>query len=223
MNQFQYKLYPILDCPKDDNRQNSACISQNSEFFLPDILEDWSASPQIIPFIQLRLKNHTDAEIEKIYRHLSTNHPSLKIIINDYWRLAEKLGAFGFHLGKEDYAELTHAEKIELSRSKLFKGTSSHSAEDIRNLEPFWDYSGIGPVFGTNSKQTPYPTLGISQLGDIISLSKTPLVAIGGIGPDNYMELLTATGITIAAIASLSDKNSFYKMKEILESFTGSK
>ena len=44
------------------------------------------------------------------------------------------------------------------------------------------DYIGLGPIYPTQSKLNPDPTIGIEAAGQILSTPSIPVVAIGGIG-----------------------------------------
>ena len=55
-------------------------------------------------------------------------------------------------------------------------------------------YLGFGPVFGTTTKATAYPARGVAMLADAVRASPLPIVAIGGITPQNVAGV-AATGV----------------------------
>ena len=202
------KLYPILDfdfCNKQD-------IS------LTALIRLWRKFPDCISFFQLRAKSLGLSEYRNIYTELKLMFPSSNIIINDFWEFALEVNSFGLHIGKEDYAYLSQVERDRLKSAKyILKGTSSHSLEDLQNLElELWDYSGFGPIFPTLTKQTTNPILGVEILQKAISLTKIPLVPIGGIGIENFISLFGFGRILPASISMMANKKSLVKIVDFI-------
>lgn len=196
-------IYPILDI--------EFCNSNNIK--VPELLSLWLNHPSLIDFIQLRAKNETDTEIKYYYEEIKRAFPNLKIIINDRWNLALELQSFGVHLGKEDFLKLNKIEKDRLKNIPIYKGTSSHCIEDVKNLDPsFWSYSGFGPIFPTNTKVTNNAILGVDKLKEAVKISKVPIVAIGGINFENFTSVLETGVYKIASISLMSDKNMFERL-----------
>jgi thiamine-phosphate pyrophosphorylase len=156
----------------------------------------------------LRIKSKDDLGYLEIYLSLK-KFSNLNIIINDRWELALKENSFGLHLGKEDYESLENQAKIAIKNSSFIKGISSHSIEDIQNLENFWSYSGIGPLFHTITKNSPYNPIGISNLSKISEISPLPLVAIGGISLENIKDIAGIKNVIPASISLFSQTENF--------------
>ena len=97
-----------------------------------------------------------------------------------------------------------------LARARLRIGRSTHSLDQLRSaaLEPI-DYAAFGPLFGTQSKDSPYAPRGLAQLTRAVALAASlPLVAIGGIDLTRARSV-AATGVAgiavISAIAGAPD------------------
>jgi len=93
--------------------------------------------------------------------------------------------------------------------SSFIKGISSHSIEDIKNLENFWSYSGIGPLFHTDTKNSVFKPIGITNLSKISEISPIPLVAIGGISMLNIKAVSGIKNVIPASISLFSQKENF--------------
>lgn len=121
-------------------------------------------------------------------------------IINDDWRLALDIGADGVHLGAEDaLPALVRAQAGE----RMIIGVSCYddlprarrmSLEDV-------DYLAFGAAFPSQTKP------GAPQAGlDILRAAKAfgkPVVAIGGISPDNSAEAWAAGADYLAVITGI--------------------
>ncbi|WP_214850361.1 thiamine phosphate synthase [Exiguobacterium sp. s193] len=77
-------------------------------------------------------------------------------------------------------------------------GRSIHSLTEA--LEPGSDFVMYGHVFRTASKQDVAPR-GLAALAQIVTFSKVPVIAIGGVQPDNVAGVL-ATGVAGIAVMS---------------------
>ncbi len=198
MNPLKNQLYPILDL--------EYCETFGIDIY--HLLRTWESFPGSISFFQLRAKSIDDHGYKIIYHSLK-NYSTLKIIINDRWKIALSEKSFGIHLGKEDYEILDGESKSQLKDYPNIKGTSSHSLEDVLNLESFWNYTGIGPIFPTSSKETSYEPLGIQKLIEISQKTSIPLVAIGGIAMENISEILKIKNVIPASISLFSKSGSF--------------
>ena len=201
------KIYPILDL--------DFCEKHNESIF--SILELWNQYPNQILFFQFRAKSISSEEYKRLYLELKKK-ASMPILINDEFEIAVSESAFGLHLGKEDFANLDPKQRKEIQNSKiLVKGTSSHSIQDIKDLDiSIWDYTGLGPIFKTNSKKSIYPSLGISILGECLKVSKIPIVPIGGIDADNFESVQACGNLIPACISALNDKKIFFNLLDFI-------
>ena len=122
------------------------------------------------------------------------------LIINDNVSVALRSGADGVHLGQEDMP-LREARRI-LGPDKII-GISARTVSDaLRAEESGADYLGVGAVFSTSTK-TDAKHISLETLGEIRAAVRIPLVAIGGIGPDNILKLAHSGVQGVAVVSSL--------------------
>jgi len=110
--------------------------------------------------------------------------------------LARAAGLDGVHLAAHGDAA---AARATLGPHALV-GMSIHSAAEAATLDPaVIDYAVAGPAFLTASKPGYGPSLGPDGLGAICRAANVPVVAIGGIEPDN-VAAVTAAGVAGVAV-----------------------
>jgi thiamine-phosphate pyrophosphorylase len=121
-------------------------------------------------------------------------------IVNDRADIAKLLDA-GLHLGQDDLAP-QDARRILPVPNVI--GFSTHNEQQLRagDAEPV-DYLAIGPIFATRSKQNPDPVVGLERLRTLRSLTRKPLVAIGGITRELAPKVFEAGADSVAIIGDL--------------------
>ena len=142
-----------------------------------------------VSFFQLRLKNVSfkkkiiiGGKIKKICKKYKT-----KFLINDDAMLSKKLDTDGCHLGQKDM-KISEARKI---IKKKIIGITCHNSIRLAKLavKNKADYLAFGAFNTSKTKRTKYKA-DLSLLKNIKKLTKTPIVAIGGINSENYKKLL---------------------------------
>tara|TARA_Y200000002_G_scaffold108800_1_gene89119 strand:+ start:213 stop:827 length:615 start_codon:yes stop_codon:yes gene_type:complete len=142
-----------------------------------------------VSFFQLRLKNISfkkkmaiGKKIKKICKKYKT-----KFLINDDVLLAKKLNVDGCHLGQKDM-KVIRARKI---IKKKIIGITCHNSVKLAKLaiNDKVDYLALGAFYASETKKTKFKA-NLKLLKTITKLTKTPIVAIGGINSDNYKKLL---------------------------------
>ena len=142
-----------------------------------------------VSIFQLRLKNtpakkklSIGKKIKKICKKYNT-----KFLINDDVSLAKKLNSDGCHLGQKDM-EILEARKH--LKNKII-GITCHNSIKLANtaLKNNADYLAFGAFNISKTKKTKYKA-NLSLLRKIKKITKTPIVAIGGINANNYQKLL---------------------------------
>lgn len=162
-------------------------------------------------WVQLRIKNVSPDEWnnEALKVQGICKKYNAKFIVNDNVDLAKEIKADGVHLGKEDMDPLT--ARIILGEDFIIGGTAN-SLEDILELnDAKVDYIGLGPYRFTTTKENLSPVIGLEGYKNLISECKArnikvPIIAIGGIKPDDIVELMK-TGIYGIAISSFINKS----------------
>lgn len=130
---------------------------------------------------------------------------NVPLIVNDNIELAEQIGANGVHLGKED-GEIAHARK-KLGSNAII-GVSCYNALEraLEAQELGANYVAFGRFFSSTSKPLAAP----AQIGTLNAAKKiltVPIVAIGGILPENGAQLLSAGANLLAVIGGLATEN----------------
>jgi thiamine-phosphate pyrophosphorylase len=121
------------------------------------------------------------------------------LIINDYADIALAVGADGVHLGQDDLP-LKEARKIMGTR---IVGISTHDLAQAKEAESCGaDYIGFGPVFHTSTKDAGAPK-GVDNIRMIKENVSIPLVAIGGINPDNVASVMSAGADAVAVATAI--------------------
>jgi thiamine-phosphate pyrophosphorylase len=121
-------------------------------------------------------------------------------VINDRADIAMLLNA-ALHLGQDD---LPPADARRIIPPDRIIGFSTHNADQLlaADRQPV-DYLAIGPIFSTASKQNPDPVVGIERLPALRSLTRKPLVAIGGITRKTAASVFSVGADSVAVIGDL--------------------
>jgi len=150
--------------------------------------------------VQLRDKQADDAQYTRVARRIAAVcGESVPFLLNDRWDLVETTGADGVHLGQED-------ARIEQVRRALgpdvILGLSTHDrAEAGAAVDRGADYVGLGPLFGTATKELTRSPGGPALLRAVLGATDLPLFPIGGIDAQTLPELVGA-GAKRAAVSS---------------------
>ena len=142
-----------------------------------------------VSFFQLRLKNVSlkkKLKIGKKIKQICKKH-KIKFLINDDVLLTKKLNSEGCHLGQKDMA-ISKARKI---IKKKIIGITCHNSIKLAKLaiKDKADYLAFGAFNVSKTKKTKFKA-NIGLLKKIKKITKTPIVAIGGINSNNYKKLL---------------------------------
>ena len=142
-----------------------------------------------VSFFQLRLKDMSFKKKFLIGKKTQKicNKYKTKFLINDDVLLANRLNSDGCHLGQKDM-KILKARKI---LKKKIIGVTCHNSIKLAKLaiKNKADYLAFGAFYISKTKKTKYKA-NISLLKKIKKITKTPIVAIGGIDSDNYKKLL---------------------------------
>jgi len=154
-----------------------------------------------VKWVQYREKDLSRREIYAnavILRKL-TRLFDASLIINDHADIALAVEADGVHLGQDDLP-LKEARKIMGSR---IIGISTHSlAEAVEAERGGADYIGFGPVFHTTTKDAG-PPKGAGNIRVIKENVGIPVVAIGGINPDNVASVIRSGADAVAVATAI--------------------
>lgn len=127
-----------------------------------------------------------------------TEHYGVPLIIDDSIDLALRCGADGVHVGQDD---LDAGLARQLLGPERILGVTARTVEQAKKAQAQGaDYIGSGAVFGTQTKADAKP-MSLDMFREICASVSIPVVAIGGIGPEN-IHLLSGTGTAGAAVVS---------------------
>ena len=118
--------------------------------------------------------------------------------INDNVDIAIKCKADGIHVGQEDMMASQVRQKV---CKDMMIGVSVHSVEEaLEAVKNGADCLGVGAMFSTSTKMD-VDVLPKEILKDICEAVEVPVVAIGGIGKGNMLEL---SGTKVDGVALVS-------------------
>lgn len=155
-----------------------------------------------VTFLQLREKELSREEFVREAKEMKELCRRYKVpfVINDSVEIAAAVDADGVHVGQGDMGAAD--ARGQLGPDKII-GVSARTVEQaVLAQEQGADYIGVGAVFHTGSKADA-EEIEMRVLKEICEAVKIPVIAIGGIGPDN-IALLKGSGICgIAVISAL--------------------
>ncbi len=168
-----------------------------------------------IKMLQLREKHLPDRELVKIAKEIRdiTKGTDTSFVINDRPDIAAICEADYLHLGQDDIT-IEEARRI-VGDMKI--GLSTHSIQQAKDaLAKNPDYIGFGPIYSTNAKANPDPPVGTQKLKEVLGFSNVPVVAIGGIFPENIQQVINAGAKNIAMVRYFMKTSDFdHRVNEI--------
>jgi thiamine-phosphate pyrophosphorylase len=168
-----------------------------------------------VGLFQLRLKKYSNAQKiiigKKIYQICRKN--GVKFLVNDDPFLSKKINADGCHLGQKDMS-LREARKI--VGDKII-GITCHNSVKLAKaaIKDKASYIAFGAFFSTKTKKVKFKAT-TKILNKVKNLTKTPIVAIGGINFYNYKKLLL-NNANLLAISGYVWNNKKYKPLESIK------
>ena len=187
--------------------------SKINKSFLSDLVKILQLKK--VSFFQLRLKKKSFKEeliigkkIKKICKKFK-----VKSLINDDVYLTKQLDADGCHIGQKDM-KISEARK--LIGNKII-GITCHNSIKLAKIgiKNGADYLAFGAFNSSKTKKTKYKA-SINLLKKARKITKTPIVAIGGINSKNYKKLLLNKA-NFLAISGYIWKNKKYKPLQAIE------
>jgi len=153
--------------------------------------------------VQLREKDATTrAFVEQARALMAALKPlGVPLAVNDRLDIALAVDADGLHVGQDD---LPVAEARRLLGPGKFVGLSITTAEQVlRPDAAAADYLGVGPIYAQQTKADAAAPLGLDGLARVRALTKQPIVAIGGLTPDNSAPALAAGADGLAVVSAI--------------------
>lgn len=170
-------------------------------------------------FIQLREKELDEEtflneafEIKELCRQYN-----VPFVINDNVNIAVKVDADGIHIGQKDM-ETGYVRSI-VGEDKIL-GVSAQTVEQALLAQKMGaDYLGVGAVFSTGSKADA-DDVSIDTLKAICKAVSIPVVAIGGIGLNNILQLKGSGICGVAVISAIFAADNIQKAASELKELT---
>ncbi len=185
---------------------------------IQDVSEALKGGAQVI---QYRDKNPQDQVYlaKQLLKICKQYH--VPLLINDNAELAYQVGADGVHIGKYDDS-LTTARKILGPKAIIGQSCYDDINLAVQAEKKGADYVAFGRFFPSNSKPLALPAH-IATLRLAKAQIKVPIVAIGGILPDNGADLLLAGANLLAVIGGIFDHNPESSARKYTELFQDNK
>lgn len=160
--------------------------------------------------VQLRVKNQPEGvvlEQAKAAKALCDRY-NAKLIVNDFPQVAKTVGAWGIHVGLQD---LPVAEVRAIVGDQMIIGGTANTFEHIQQrVQEGVNYIGLGPFRFTTTKEKLSPVLGLEGYQRIMDQMKgagikMPIVAIGGVLPDDVPGLKNAGVYGVAVSGAITN------------------
>lgn len=171
-------------------------------------------------FIQLREKELDEAaflaEAIELQQLCSKYH--VPFVINDNVDIACNMNADGVHVGQSDMEAGDVRARIGIN--KILGVSVQTAAQAVLAEQRGADYLGVGAVFHTGSKADA-DAVSLETLKEICDAVTIPVVAIGGIGEQNVLELAGSGICGIAVISAIFAAKDIQKAASELKILTG--
>ena len=153
-------------------------------------------------FLQIREK---DLDAESLSQEASALKElcaeyGIPFVVNDSVEIALEIDADGVHVGQSDIKGRDIRKMI--GKGKILGISAGTVEEAIAAEKAGADYIGVGAVFGTSTKKNAR-NLTVEKLKEISESVTIPVVAIGGIGASNIMELATSGVDGVAVVSAI--------------------
>lgn len=170
-------------------------------------------------FVQLREKELEEKEFLQEALELKTlcGRYGVPFVVNDNVEIALMADADGVHIGQKDL-EAGYVRSV-LGEDKIL-GVSAQTVEQAVLAEKMGaDYLGVGAVFTTGSKADA-DDVSMDTLKAICDAVRIPVVAIGGIGASNVLELTDSGICGVAVISAIFGAENIQKATAQLKELT---
>lgn len=123
------------------------------------------------------------------------------LVVNDRPDIAAMAAASGVHVGQGD---LSPAEARAICGAQQWVGVSTNNVAQVREAAASEaDYIAVGPIYGTKTKASPGPVVGLELIRQAKALTDKRIVAIGGITLERCAEVFAAGADSVAVAADI--------------------
>ncbi|HJN89229.1 MAG TPA: thiamine phosphate synthase [Verrucomicrobiota bacterium] len=157
--------------------------------------------------VQLRAKDWNESDVVSLAKRLApiTAEAGVRLVINDYPKIAAEVGAPTAHMGQDDFFDTghRHINEVKTKGSALELGLSSHAPEQaVRACDAGADYVAIGPVFATPTKPG-RPPVTLDYVRWASANLDRPWFAIGGVDLGNLEDVLAAGARRVCIVSAI--------------------
>ncbi len=158
-----------------------------------------------VDVIQVREKGRPASALWRSVREAqSAADGGAAVVVNDRVDVARLAEVAGVHLPSDSLPPAL-ARRMLPSAEGWVVGVSVHSVEEARAAASAGaDYVTFGHIFASDSKPG-LPGRGPAALAEVVAAVEIPVLAIGGIQPDNVASVLEAGCAGVAVIRALMD------------------
>jgi thiamine-phosphate pyrophosphorylase len=159
-----------------------------------------------VDLLQVRERDLADRELFDTVNEIlhAVRGSRLRVLVNDRPDIAIGAGAHGVHLRGDGMG----TADVRSLGADLLVGRSVHDVEEARRAAAAGaGFVIFGTVFPSGSKAPGHPVAGISALSSVVRACSVPVLAVGGITPDNVRAIATAGVAGVAAIGWLATRD----------------
>ncbi|MFA5499221.1 MAG: thiamine phosphate synthase [Candidatus Cloacimonadia bacterium] len=163
-----------------------------------------------VNIVQLREKGLNERDFVAMAKRIKAllEPFNVPLIINDRVDVALASSADGVHLGQSD---MPYSDARRLLGEDKIIGLSVESFEQVVEAEELdVDYIALSPIYSTPTKPDTITEWGIERLKKVRSISRHPIVAIGGINRQNITQIVEAGADIIAVVSAICSAESPY-------------
>ncbi|MCX6802034.1 MAG: thiamine phosphate synthase [Candidatus Diapherotrites archaeon] len=189
----------------------------DSKLTKKDIFQDCrNAVKAGIPCVQYREKEKSPEEmVSDCLRLKEICSGKALLFINDFPDVAFACGADGIHLGQCDCSVQDARELL----PEAIIGVTASSLDEAKKAEADGaDYVSASPVFATGTKSDAGAPIGLEMVKQIKDSVGIPVMAIGGINPENAKSVFDSGADAISVVSCIVATDDVFKSsKKLLE------
>ena len=156
-----------------------------------------------VTMVQLREKTATTRaflEEARALKALLAPH-RIPLVINDRLDIALAIDADGVHVGQTDLP-VEDVRRI-VGPGKFIGLSITNATQILRPDAAAADYLGIGPLYLQQTKNDASTPLGVEGFRRLRAQTRKPVVAIGGLKPDNSVAVIAAGADGLAVVSAI--------------------